>query len=156
FLTEKDGLSNSNLWALHRDREGAIWLASDNGLTRLLKGKLSAITRKHGLLGNTVNCLLEDALGYFWLGGFHGIYRIEGRKLRAVAAGRAQSLEVRALGTSDGMESPETNGDTQPAGWKAQDGRLWFATIRGAVVIDPRKINPREAPPQVVFEEVKA
>jgi signal transduction histidine kinase/ligand-binding sensor domain-containing protein len=156
FLTERDGLSNSNVWAIHRGQDGALWLATDNGLTRLLKGKFTTVTRRNGLLENTINCVLEDDLGFFWLSGLHGIYRIEAAQLRAVADGRAALLECHAFGTADGMESPETNGESQPAGCKARDGRLWFPTIRGVVVIDPKQINPREAPPQVVLEQVRA
>jgi len=156
FLTERDGLSNSNVWAIHRDAENALWLATDNGLTRVKKGKLAAITERHGLLENTVNCVLEDDLGFFWLSGLHGIYRVEGAQLRQVASGQAASARVHAIGTADGMESPETNGDTQPAGCKGRDGRLWFPTTRGVVVVDPRNVNPRESAPQVVFEEINA
>jgi signal transduction histidine kinase len=156
FFTERDGLSNSNVWGIHRGQDGALWLATDNGLTRYLKGKLTAVTRRNGLLESTVNCVLEDDLGFFWLSGLHAIYRIEAAQLRAVADGRAATLQCQAFGTADGMDSPETNGESQPAGCKARDGRLWFPTIRGVVVIDPKRVNPQEAPPQVVLEQVRA
>ncbi|MEJ7709394.1 MAG: hypothetical protein WKF84_05935 [Pyrinomonadaceae bacterium] len=29
-------------------------------------------------------------------------------------------------------------GGGHPAGWKTSDGKLWFATIKGAVMIDPQ------------------
>jgi signal transduction histidine kinase len=36
------------------------------------------------------------------------------------------------------MLSRECNG-ASPAGWKTRDGRLWFPTVKGVVVIDPRQ-----------------
>jgi signal transduction histidine kinase len=54
------------------------------------------------------------------------------------------------------MESSETNGESQPSGWKARDGRLWFPTVRGVVVIDPKTIEIPMTPPPVVLEQVKA
>ena len=69
---------------------------------------------------------------------------------------RLHRLEVAAFGTADGMESSETNGEGQPAGWKARDGRLWFPTTLGVVVIDPKEIAINEVPPPVIIEQVKA
>src|SRR5947207_9623766 len=85
--------------------------------------------RSQGLLENSVNWILEDDFGYLWLSGLRGIYRVKREQLNAVAEGRAQSAQVAAFGTADGMESSETNGEGQPAGWKARDGRLWFPKI---------------------------
>src|SRR6185295_371441 len=105
---------------------------------------------------NSVNWILEDDFGYLWLSGLRGIYRVKREQLNAVAEDRASTMQVAAFGTADGMESSETNGEGQPAGWKARDGRLWFPTTRGVVVIDPKTIELNEVPPPVVIEQVKA
>src|SRR4029453_1995192 len=57
-------------------------------------------------------------------------------------------------GMADGMKTSECNGGGQPAGWKTRDGRLWFPTLKGVVVIDPSQINA--LPPPVVIERVVA
>jgi signal transduction histidine kinase len=54
------------------------------------------------------------------------------------------------------MLTPETNGEHQPAGCKARDGRLWFATADGVVVVDPRAIEDSDLPPPAVIEQVVA
>ena len=47
--------------------------------------------------------------------------------------------------------------EQQPAGCVAGDGKLWFATRRGVVVIDPeRLVNSIVPPPPVVIEAVLA
>jgi hypothetical protein len=61
-----------------------------------------------------------------------------------------------AYDTADGMKESECNGGFQPAGWKTQDGRLWFATVRGATVVDPARLPGRPLPPPVFIEEVVA
>src|SRR5204862_1829906 len=111
-----------------------------------------------GLLENAVNCVLEDDFGYLWLSGLRGIYRVKREQLNARAGGRAGAgaLEVAAFGATDGMESSETNGEGQPSGWKARDGRLWFPTVRGVVVIDPKTIEANEVPPPDIVAQVKA
>ena len=154
-FTERDGLSNDRVWSIHEDADGALWLGTENGLTRFKDGRFFAFTRRHGLLENAVNWILEDDFGYFWLSGLRGIYRVKREQLEAVAAGRANIVECAAFGTADGMESSETNGESQPAGWKARDGRLWFPTIHGVVVIDPKSIQVSDVVPPVVIEQVQ-
>ncbi|HXP63326.1 MAG TPA: two-component regulator propeller domain-containing protein, partial [Dongiaceae bacterium] len=155
-FTTRDGLSNDRVWSIHEDAEGALWLGTENGLTRYWKGRFFALTRRHGLLENSVNWILEDDWGHLWLSGLRGIYRVKREQLNAVADGRAATVECAAFGTADGMESSETNGENQPAGWKARDGRLWFPTTRGVVVIDPKAIQTNEVPTLPVIEQVKA
>ena len=58
-----------------------------------------------------------------------------------------------SFGRADGMRSSECSGFTQPAGWKSHDGRLWFPTVDGAVVIDPDRIKTNMRPPPVVIEQ---
>jgi ligand-binding sensor domain-containing protein/signal transduction histidine kinase len=157
FLTEQDGLSNNKVWSLHQDDQGTLWIGTDNGLTRYRNGKMFPCFRRHGLLENTINCVLEDECGHLWLSGLRGIYRVPVAQLNAVADGRADSFQCMAFGTADGMPNAETNGgENQPAGWKARDGRFWFPTLKGVVVIDPATVPPNENPAPVVIEQVKA
>jgi hypothetical protein len=58
------------------------------------------------------------------------------------------------FGVGDGMRERECNGGTQPAAWRARDGRLWFATIGGAVVVDPAKVQVNPKVPPVRIEEL--
>src|SRR5262249_30530371 len=57
-----------------------------------------------------------------------------------------------AYGVTDGMATSETNGGGDPAGTRASDGRLWFPTIEGVAIFDPRVAAARTPP--VVVEQV--
>jgi hypothetical protein len=72
--------------------------------------------------------------------------------LESVAAGKATRVRSRLFGVADGLKSPECNGGVQPAAWKARDGRLWFATMRGATVVDPARLRAVVPPPAPVLE----
>ncbi len=156
IFTERDGLSCKQIWAIHEDMAGALWLGGDNGLVRFKDGKFTTFHRQQGLSEETINCILEDDLRFLWLSGLQGIYRTSLNELDAVADGRAMTFRCITFGTADGMESAETNGETQPAGCKSRDGRLWFPTIRGLVVIDPANIGADISPTSVLIEKVKA
>lgn len=51
------------------------------------------------------------------------------------------------------MLNTECNGGTQPAGFRARDGKLWFPTQDGIAIVDPRAITSNELPPPVAIEE---
>jgi ligand-binding sensor domain-containing protein/signal transduction histidine kinase len=156
-FTKRDGLSDDSVWSLLEDGEGALWIGTDNGLTRYRNGKFFPFTRQHGLPENIINCVLQDDSGRLWLGGWHGIHWVQREKLDAIAESRALTAQFVTIGTADGMANPETNGgENQPAGWKAHDGRLWFPTLKGVVVIDPKDFPLAESAPPVVIEQVKA
>jgi diguanylate cyclase (GGDEF)-like protein len=52
------------------------------------------------------------------------------------------------------MLSAECNGARQPAGVKARDGKLWFPTQNGVVVIDPNAVTYNTQPPVLTIESV--
>jgi hypothetical protein len=59
--------------------------------------------------------------------------------------------------TADGMKTSEaSNPGSQPGGWRTRDGRLWFTTQKGVVVVDPRHLQHNERIPPVVIEAVVA
>ncbi|MEJ7616663.1 MAG: triple tyrosine motif-containing protein [Pyrinomonadaceae bacterium] len=59
-----------------------------------------------------------------------------------------------SYGTADGMKTRECSGGGHPAGWKTSDGKLWFSTIKGAVMIDPENIRINRQAPPVTIEAV--
>ena len=54
------------------------------------------------------------------------------------------------------MRNREGNGGVQPAGAKGLDGRLWFPTQDGVVVVDPAKVRRDPLAPPLVVEQVVA
>jgi len=155
-FTGRDGLVGNQVRAIYEDGDGVLWLGtSDSGLYRLKDGRLTRYTKKQGLYDNGVFQILEDDSGHFWIGCNRGIYRVSRRDLNEVADGAKASVTTVALGTKDGLESVEANGGRQPAGMKAPDGRLWFPTMGGVVVIDPKAVRLNTSAPPVVIEEVR-
>jgi len=152
-FSEKDGLSSGHVRALYEDGEGTIWAGTyDGGLNRLKDGRITRFTTNDGLFDNGVFAILEDSAGNFWMSCNRGICRLSKRQLDDYAEGRSHYLTAIAYGAKDGLRSPECNGGRQPAGWKMRDGTLWFPTMAGVAVIDPRKVSMIKQPPPVVIE----
>jgi signal transduction histidine kinase len=104
---------------------------------------------------NGVFQILEDDAGNLWMGCNRGIYRVSRRELNAFAEGRASSITSVVYGTKDGLATLECNGGRQPSGLKTADGKLWFPTMGGVAVIDPKALHPNTQPPPVIIEEFR-
>ena len=151
--TTAQGLSSNFVREIHEDADGTLWIGTyGGGLNRLKDGHFVAITTRNGLFDNIVSRILEDDHGNFWMSGNRGVYRAVRKELNDFADGRLPSITSISYGVEDGMKINETNGGSQPAGWKAADGKLWFPTIKGVVAIDPSNLNP--VPPVVHIEQV--
>lgn len=155
-FTRRDGLPSDFIRTLHRDARGVLWIGTGAGLARMAKGRVTAFTRAHGLPDEVISQILEDARGNLWFGCNQGIFRVAGREFDAVALGKATGVNAISYGRAEGMESLECTGGFHPAGLKTRDGRLWFSTVKGLVMVDPATISINEMPPPVVIEHVLA
>jgi ligand-binding sensor domain-containing protein/signal transduction histidine kinase len=153
--TTKDGLAGNEINALHADSDGSLWVASEyGGLTRLKQGRVARIESAVGPFGDTIHRILPDARGNFWCSSNLGIYRVSRQELHEMADGVRRSVTAVRYGIADGMKTTDCNGSTQPAGWRARDGRLWFPTQHGVVVLDPARPDAAVTPPSAIVEEM--
>lgn len=149
-----EGLPDLGVWSLHADRDGDVWAGTESGLARVRDGKVFSFTTVQGLrFDEKIMQVLDDDEGHLWLGGYQGLLRVRKSELEEVAAGRRKAVTSELFGVADGMRSATCEGGTQPAAWRGRDGRLWFATTKGVVRVDPRRLH-RLPPPPVSMEEV--
>ena len=145
MFSAKDGWTGKHVISFHEDKNGNLWIGTHgDGLFLFRDGKFSIITSKNGLYDNLAFQILEDDNGNLWMSGNKGIYRANIGELIDFAEGRRTSVNSFSYGSIDGMLSRECNG-ANPAGTKDKDGKLWFPTIKGAVVVDP-KITDEKVP----------
>ena len=157
LLTRRDGLANDFVISLYEDGEGSLWIGTDGGgLCRYRDGKFVTIDSRRGLFDDVVFSILEDSSGNFWMSCNKGIFRVAKKDLDDVAEERSKSIVCASFGKADGMPSNECVGRRQPSAWKGKDGRLWFSTIKGVVVIDPKKMRTNTQPPPVLIEALVA
>lgn len=152
--TERDGLSAGIVRSLYEDADGALWVGTyDSGIYRFRDGRFARLTTAEGLFDNGAFQILEDARGYFWVSCNRGVYRVARRELNEAADGRLARVVSTSYGRQDGMLNVECNGGGQPAGVRGADGRFWFPTQKGVVVVDPEAVPANDAPPPVAIEE---
>lgn len=139
--------------ALHADRNGVLWIGTRrDGLYRYADDRLVQYTTREGLFDNLIGTIQEDDSGHFWFTCNRGIFRVSRHDLDEFAAGRRAMVASRAFDTSDGLRNRECN--FGQGRWRMRDGRLWFATVGGVVMIDPRHLPRNTVPPVVHLEQV--
>jgi anti-sigma regulatory factor (Ser/Thr protein kinase) len=101
---------------------------------------------RDGLYDNRIYSILRDDHANFWMASSKGIFRVSEKELQDFADGKARYLT--SLPFTTGQLHFECRSGVQPAAWRTRDGRLWFSTTNGLVVVDPNHlVNNSIAPP---------
>jgi ligand-binding sensor domain-containing protein len=146
--------------AMRRDSNGAIWVGTQTGLTRVLETpagpQFATLRVKNGLPENWVTDIVEDDSRQLWLVGLEGIARIPLDELNAAADGRKPTLErVAVFAERDGLPSAAmAAGGNCSRALRAANGDLWFSLARGVAFVNPRGIQSASATPQPHIEEI--
>ena len=154
-FTRENGLSSDFIWALRPEPDGGLWIGTyGGGLTRLKDGRAVVCTTRHGLVDDVICHIADDGRGQYWFSSNQGIFRVDKGELSQFAEGKRPRIQCVAYGKSDGLPALECEGGCQPAGCRSRDGRLWFPTIRGLVVVDPAEVNTNTVAPPVHIERI--
>jgi ligand-binding sensor domain-containing protein len=124
----------------HRDRRGALWVASDEGLQRWTgdaeHGDFSLVEVPE-LHGTSVFSIAEDPKGRLWLGTAHGLVQYS-----------ADRGTARRYGRRDGFLSGELN---RRAALRRKNGEMLFGGIEGLTQFDPEFITGAHQPAPVAL-----
>jgi len=99
------------------DRAGAIWLGTNDGLTRYDHGKLTVFRTADGLPDNTVRMVAEDREGNLWIG------------TRGGGLARYRNGVFKVFNTANGLASNVVASLSED-----RDGSLWIGTTGGVSV----------------------
>ncbi len=154
-LTQVGGLAGAFVRSIYIDPEDTLWIGTrGSGLFRLRDGELTGYTTQDGLFSDVVYQILEDGQRNLWMSCNKGVFQISKEELDALARGMTSGVHATVYGASAGMKSVEGVGESQPAGTRTADGRLWFPTAKGLAVIDPENLKRNLRPPPVIIEQV--
>lgn len=130
-------------FALADGQPGELWVGNSDGILRVTATEVQAVSHDDGLPFFRVLQLLRDPDGALWLGSERGVFRVLESDLREVATGGRSRIEGRLFGRDDGMPSRQCNGVAGPSAIRTSNGELWFATARGAAIVDPGRLDNR-------------
>ena len=155
---ELNGANVRGVDAIFRDREGLVWLGTNGYGLRLLDEtgsqlKASLLLMRDGLFDNEIYGIIADDQDRLWMACSRGIFSIKRAELRRFAAGEIKKVVSSPYSPTDALRVIECKPGVQPGVLRRQDGKLWFSTIRGLIVLNPSRLTRDVPPPQVVIED---
>jgi signal transduction histidine kinase/ligand-binding sensor domain-containing protein len=124
------------------------WMGTlGSGLLRWQNGRLAHIRVKDGLYDNRIYSILKDDRSNFWMASSKGIFRVSEKELEDFGDGKTRTIT--SIPFSTGQLRFECQSGVQPAACRTRDGRLWFSTTNGLVVVDPNHLRQNEIAPPV-------
>jgi ligand-binding sensor domain-containing protein/signal transduction histidine kinase len=153
--TEQDGLSDTRVNYLCEDSDGVIWAGMQSGIVRLKNNQIRNIGRNGGLLDDGIQAMVFDDHGFLWLDSSRGLFKVSRQSLNDFADGKTNHV------TCVDYKRPAA---VKPADWSVQensccrtpDGRIWFPSSKGVVMIDPSNIPINKVGVQVDIYRVRA
>ncbi len=149
--TTADGLSSNVVTALLPRDNGTLLIGTQDHGWSQWDGSRFSPSAQNGLDSTTIRAILDDGERHLWFATGNGIARCDcAGEMRAMkSADCANWIE---FSTADGLRSRETASNSHPSAWRSRDGRLWFATPKGLVEINPAHFPVNLVPPPVSLE----
>ncbi|MGA7399270.1 MAG: two-component regulator propeller domain-containing protein [Candidatus Sulfotelmatobacter sp.] len=151
-----DGLGDGVVAHLRFGSRGAVWAATEAGLSRIniKDGHIETLSSKNGLPCDDVHWSMEDDDHALWVYMPCGLARIERSEWYAWVDDPRHIIKSTIFDTSEGVRSVGRYGGYGPHVTKSADGRIWFLPKDGVSVIDPRHLPVNKLPPPVHIEQV--
>jgi ligand-binding sensor domain-containing protein/signal transduction histidine kinase len=153
---ERDGLGRGAVSHVAVGTDGAVWAATEGGLSRIGPNGIATLSSHLGLPCDRVHWSIEDDAHALWIYTECGLVKIGNADLRAWAADARRRVQNLVFDGADGVSSYGDLGSYSPKVTKSADGRLWFATYQGVNVVDPRQLRRTAHAPEAHVEQVIA
>ncbi len=116
--TASDGLTDSFIRALFQDRSGSVWVATDNGLFSVTKGKVVRVDNTPEMPANAFHGVFQDHVGRVWAGAVR-LYAILDRHPKEYALeGTDSQHRVKSI-------------------LETEEGSIWVGTVSGLYRLRP-------------------
>src|SRR5208337_3048230 len=130
-----DGMGKGSVRDLQLGSDGAVWAATEGGLSRVKDGRVTTLTSKKGLPCDAVHWVIEDNDHSLWLSLRCGLVRIVRSELDAWVSDPRRSVQTTVFDSFDGVRSRGDAGRYSRKVTKSLDGRIWFSPLDGVSII---------------------
>ena len=163
-FTHADGLSDDSVTSLFEDREGNIWVATDNGLDRFREFAVPTISVQQGLSSRGVFSILASREGSIWLGASDGVNRWNKGQI-TVYHKRSVGPKPRGFAAAIGTDSKRTVREITDSGlpgagaeclFEDNHGQIWVGTRKGVAIFKSDRFFPVASVPYGIVYSIIA
>ena len=131
-----------NVDAFFLDTDGRLWMGTRGGGVRVLDGqKTFTYSVKDGLYDDDIFGIVADSQHNLWMACSKGVFFVSRADLQKFAAGTIKNLTSTPFSPTDALRTIECSSGVQPAAFRMNDGKVWFSTVHGVLVIDTEHLN---------------
>jgi signal transduction histidine kinase/ligand-binding sensor domain-containing protein len=134
---------------------GTPLIGGDSGLAAFDGHRFHDVSTLDPSVLTGITGMVREADGTVWINGFRGGVRIGAEELKRSIADPNYKMSVRIYGANEGMPGIAQMNRPVPTLVEGTDGRLWFATTRGIVWLDPAKASIDKSVPIPVVRMMK-
>lgn len=150
------GLPSSTVLSLCEDAEGNLWAGTSDGLGCWDGRAWRRLGEAQGLPDGAVSQILEEGQ-YLWLGSRRGLARFAKADLADALAGVRSVVTAQVFGRNEGLPEEQCTSGFGHLAARSKEGLLWFCTVNGLVMADPRRIPERKASGlRVYLEDIRS
>ncbi len=120
------GLTGTVIGDFSQDKEGALWIASDDGINRFDGEYIESYTRLQGFTDDFKLRVFADSKGKIWC--------TQGKSYNTLEIIDKKSKTMRHFGVSEGLSNEYITGIMED-----KKGRIWISTLNGLNVLDEKQ-----------------
>jgi ligand-binding sensor domain-containing protein len=132
-----DGLGKGHVPGIQMDEDGALWAATEGGISRIKDGQIATLTSRNGLPCDTIHATMWDDSRGLWAFAACGLFRIARTERETWIAQPTRRIESTFWDAADGVQVLAAPSSYGPFSARSADGKLWFLGAEGIQVIDP-------------------
>lgn len=138
------------------DDRGVLWCVGHGGLARVEGGTAVSLSFDEPPGGLAILTLLRDREQHLWLATTAGLFRVAISELDAAATDPAHRPAFRRYDERHGLRSSEFTRAFAPGlAATAADGTLWWATMAGALAVDPVLLARAATAPRLTLDNLR-
>ena len=117
------------------------WVGGSDGVSLWSGTAFRSLRRSDGAALRNVAGLVTALDGSLWIAFDEGVARVAPEDVAGFAAGGLERVPMRLFDHLDGLPGAIQQATLHAAARRADDGRLWFATLNGLAWIDPGRLE---------------
>ncbi|MEO8761114.1 MAG: two-component regulator propeller domain-containing protein [Bacteroidia bacterium] len=147
IFNAKNKFTDKTVYNVVKDKAGNLWFGTEEGVFYYDYKEFKHIGEKEGLVSDQAYFLVFDNQNHLWIGTNKGIDALDATEFVS-----SKKVNLKHYGKDEGLKGLECN---MNAGIKDNEGKLWFGTVKGVTVFNPRfeKINYQE--PSLLLTDIK-
>jgi ligand-binding sensor domain-containing protein/serine phosphatase RsbU (regulator of sigma subunit) len=146
-INKKNKFTDRVVYSIVKDKDGNLWFATEEGVFYYDFKEFTNIGEKDGLISNQTCFLVFDNQNRLWIGTNKGIDALQVNDFV-----NTKKINLKHFGKEDGLKGIECNGN---AAIKDDEGKLWFGTVKGVTIYNPRFEKTNYQEPSCLITDIK-